>query len=178
MYTTFSESVQIIVPQAYGAKIVDITYDDIPKLLYCTINLWGWNTVENGQKLVENRRKLIFLLLQIHNRSIDFIDSCYLSFCRLLDEIWPACKEYNYHLADLAVGNSNCGTNKITGVIPWIFSIPFLKGELPVNILSFIIQFIVLRICLGKIFTSNKGKILPETALERRIYLFLVYVHH
>ena len=32
----------------YGAKIVDITYDDKPKLLYYTINLGGQNTVENG----------------------------------------------------------------------------------------------------------------------------------
>ena len=41
----------------YGAKIVDITYDDRPKLLYYTINLGGKNTVDNGRKSVENRRK-------------------------------------------------------------------------------------------------------------------------
>ena len=87
--------------------------------------------------------KMIFLLLQLHNRSIECIDTCNLSFFRILDAIGPACKEYNYHLADLAVGNYNCGTNKITGAIPWIFSNPFLKGELPMNILNFIIQFIV-----------------------------------
>ena len=41
----------------YGAKIVDITYDDRPKLIYYTITLGRQNTVENGQKLVENGRK-------------------------------------------------------------------------------------------------------------------------
>ena len=86
---------------------------------------------------------MIFLLLQLHNRSIDCIDSGNLRFFKLLDAIGTACKEYNYHLADLAVGSSNCGANKIKRAIPWIFSNPFLKGELPVNILSFIIKFIV-----------------------------------
>ena len=86
---------------------------------------------------------MIFLLLQIHNRSIECIDSGNLSFFRLLDTIGPAFKEYIEHLADLAVGNSNCGTKNIKRAIPWIFSNLFLKGELPVNILSFIIQFIV-----------------------------------
>ena len=41
----------------YGGKIVYITYDDRPKLLYYTINLGGQNTVDNGRKSVENRRK-------------------------------------------------------------------------------------------------------------------------
>ena len=86
---------------------------------------------------------MIFLLLHLHNRLIDYIDSGNLSFLRILDVIGPAFKEWNYHLADLAVGSSNCGTNKIKRAIPWIFSNPFLKGELPVNILSFIIKFIV-----------------------------------
>ena len=31
----------------YGAKIVDIMYNDRPKLIYYTINLGGQNTVEN-----------------------------------------------------------------------------------------------------------------------------------
>ena len=86
---------------------------------------------------------MIFLLLQIHNRLIDCIDTCNLSSFRLLYAIRPACKEYKQHLADLTVGNSNSGTKNIRREIPWIFSNPFLKGELPVNILSFIIQFIV-----------------------------------
>ena len=87
--------------------------------------------------------KTIFLFLQLHNRLIDCTDSGNLSFFRLLDATGTALKKYNYHLADLAVGCSNCGTNKIKRVIPWIFSNQFLKGELPVNIFSFIIQFIV-----------------------------------
>ena len=69
-------------------------------------------------KYGREQTKIIFLLLQLHNRLIDCIDSDNLSFCRLLDAIGPACKEYNYHLADLAVINSNCGTNKITRAIP------------------------------------------------------------
>ena len=40
----------------YGAKLLDITYNDRPKLLYYTINIGGRNMVENGRKLVENRR--------------------------------------------------------------------------------------------------------------------------
>ena len=86
---------------------------------------------------------MIFLLLQLHAYSIECIDSGNLRFCRLLDAIGPAFKEYNKHLADLAAENSNCDTNKITRAIPWIFSNPFLKGEMPMNILSFNIQFIV-----------------------------------
>ena len=57
--------------------------------------------------------------------------------------IGTAFKYYNYHLADLSVENSNYGINKITRPISWIFYKSFLKGELHVNILSFIIQFIV-----------------------------------
>ena len=41
----------------YSAKIVDITYDDRPKLLYWTINLGGQNIVKKGRNLVKNRRK-------------------------------------------------------------------------------------------------------------------------
>ena len=33
----------------YGEKIVDITYDDRPKLLYYTIIIGGQNMVENGK---------------------------------------------------------------------------------------------------------------------------------
>ena len=33
-------------------------------------------------------------------------------------------------------------------------------------------------ISLGTICTSNKGGTLPETALDIRIYLFIVYVHN
>ena len=44
----------------YGAKNVDITYNDRLKLLYYTINLGGQNTVENGQELVVNRQKSSF----------------------------------------------------------------------------------------------------------------------
>ena len=41
----------------FGAKIVDIMYDDRPKILYFTIKIGGINMVDNGLKLVENRRK-------------------------------------------------------------------------------------------------------------------------
>ena len=48
-----------IMPQADSLwrKIVDITYNDRPKLFYYTINLGGQNMVEKGQKFVENRQK-------------------------------------------------------------------------------------------------------------------------
>ena len=58
-----------------------------------------------------------FLLLQLHNSLIECIDTCNLRFFRLLDVIGPTIKEYNYNLADLVVGNSKCGTKKITRVI-------------------------------------------------------------
>ena len=35
------------------------------------------------------------ILLQLHNRSINSIDTCNFRFFRLLDAIVPACKEYN-----------------------------------------------------------------------------------
>ena len=52
---------------------------------------YGRERTKNGRE----QTKMIFLLLQLHNRSIDCIDTCNLSFCRLLDAIRPACKEYN-----------------------------------------------------------------------------------
>ena len=43
-------------PQAHSiwCKIVDMTYDDRPKLIHYTINLGGRNTAENEQKSVKN----------------------------------------------------------------------------------------------------------------------------
>ena len=106
-------------PQAHYIrfKIVDITYDDRPKLFYYYQDRRAKHGRER-EKIGQEQTKIIFLLLQLHNRLIDCIDSGNLSFCRLLDAIWPTCKEYNQHLADLAVGNYNCGTNKITRAFP------------------------------------------------------------
>ena len=43
-------------------KFVDITYDDIPKLLYYTFNLGGRNMVENGRKLAEKKKNNLSLV--------------------------------------------------------------------------------------------------------------------
>ena len=45
-------------------------YDDRPKLIYYTINLGGGIRREQT-KIGRERKKIIFLLLQLHNRSIE-----------------------------------------------------------------------------------------------------------
>ena len=52
--------------------------------------IWS-RTDEKGQE----QMKMIFLLLQLHNRSIECIDSGHFRFFRLLNAIGPDCKEYN-----------------------------------------------------------------------------------
>ena len=63
----------------------------VQKLLYVLLISEGEilsKTDKNGRE----QTKMIFILLQIHNRSIECIDSGNLSFFRLLDAIGSACK--------------------------------------------------------------------------------------